>query len=203
MKYFSHDIADQVESIFPVYVTSWGVQQAPAIAVNDEIDEDDETRIIHEVASWMREQGFVDIRFDTGHDQTEGKPVIVIRHPWKPGQETGTADYTADDITNMIKEGKSEDAIKMIISQKNENEPPPPIALEDLDDALNDCSESLADALSRLDETVFIIGEYDARGQLSKEVSDLAAQLTTLVDEMSEKSLKIQEIANQIDVIIP
>jgi len=204
MTKFTHTIADQLEAEFPVHITQWGIQGATAVAVNKGIDEDEETKIIHEAASWLREHGFADIRFETGHDHLEDKPVLVLRHPW---DEEGETDLDEDSVIAMVKAGKIEEATKLLVSRTKEaqvsmTKEAQDIPLTQVDDKLSESYDALAEALTHLDEMVFILGEYDSQGALDEETSDLAHDLTTQVETLSVQALEVKKIIDKIDANI-
>ncbi len=90
---FTHAIADKLEAALPVRVIQWGLHDAPAVVTSEKVSEEEESNVIHKAASWLREHGFVDIRFETGHDEYEDQPVVILRHPWNEEVE-----YSPEDV---------------------------------------------------------------------------------------------------------
>jgi len=202
--HFTHDIADQLEAQFPVRVTQWGTQAAPAVAVNKEVPEDQESDIIHKAASWLREQGFVDIRFDTGHDDAEGQPVIVIRHPWdENGAEQDDGQIDVDQVVALVQEGKIAEALQKLPTKSPKKNAQVEIPLEDLDDKLEEAMDDVSSALSHLDELVFSLGAHDANKELDEATSDLAHTLTEKVDDLSTLALEVKGLIDRIDENLP
>lgn len=188
---FTHAIADQLEQTYPVKVIQWGVHQAPAVVVQSNVAEDEETRVIHEAASWLREHGFVDIRFETGYGEHEDQPVLVMRHPWDEGGED-LVDYDPDDIVAMVREGNFDEAISALKGEKVAGSPYAALPLSDLGAKLAEGMDIFGDALSCLDEAIYALGEHDAKRKLGEEASALSHKLTEQIDEVSSLAAKLK-----------
>jgi hypothetical protein len=188
---FTHAIADQLEQTYPVKVIQWGVHQAPAVVVQSTVDEDEETKVIHAAASWLREHGFVDIRFETGHGEYEDQPVLVMRHPWDEGSEE-LVDYDPDAIVAMVRDGNIDDALAALKGNKVAASPYAALPLHDLGAKLTEGMDLFGDALTCLDEAIYALGEHDANRKLGEEASALSHQLTEQIDEVSSLAAKLQ-----------
>lgn len=193
---FSHNYADQIEAAFPVVVTQWGTQGAPAVVVKPDVSDDEGVKVIHEAASWLREQGFVDIRFETGHDEHEGEPVLVLRHPWVE-DSTETEPLDVEGIVALVKSGNAKEAVKQL-SQKPKNAQVE-IAREDISTSLESGLDSLSNALQYLDEVVFSLGAYDSRNELDETTSNQAYELTERVDELSGLAVVMKRLVDDIE----
>ena len=92
-----------------------------------------------------------------------------------------------------------EEAANLLVSMKKEAQD---IPLTQVDDKLAESYDALAEALTHLDEMVFILGEYDSQGALDETTSDLAHDLTTQVETLSVQALEVKKIIDKIDAHI-